>query len=117
MCWDFNGLGVIEAAPPTEGTDAETAAIEAGAQDLEPAEEGATRFYTGPTELDAVNKALSAAGWKVHSSALAWLAKSPHDMDEDEDVQHLFVGLEGWHRPLSPGEGKGEARRLSSRCD
>jgi YebC/PmpR family DNA-binding regulatory protein len=108
VSWDFNRLGVIEAAPPADGTDAETAAIEAGAQDLEAAEEGQTRFYTSPTDLDAVGKALSAAGWKVHSSALAWIAKNPveldgaaraeveaflADMDEDDDVQHIFVGL------------------------
>ena len=35
------------------------AAIEAGAQDLEPADEGATRFFTEPTELDLVNRALA----------------------------------------------------------
>jgi YebC/PmpR family DNA-binding regulatory protein len=108
VSWDFNRLGVIEAAPPDAGADAETAAIEAGAQDLEPAEEGATRFFTGATDLDVVNKALSAAGWKVHSSALAWIAKNPvelddaaradvesflADMDEDDDVQHIFVGM------------------------
>ena len=108
VSWDFNRLGVIEAAPPAEGTDAETAAIEAGAQDLEAAEEGQTRFYTAPTDLDAVGKALGAAGWKVQSSALAWIAKNPveldgaaraeveaflADMDEDDDVQHIFVGL------------------------
>ena len=108
VSWDFNRLGVIEAAPPDAGADAETAAIEAGAQDLEPADEGATRFFTGATDLDVVNKALSAAGWKVHSSALAWIAKNPvelddaaradvesflADMDEDDDVQHIFVGM------------------------
>ncbi|MBF5044773.1 YebC/PmpR family DNA-binding transcriptional regulator [Aggregicoccus sp. 17bor-14] len=108
VSWDFNRLGVIEAAPPADGADAETAAIEAGAQDLEAGEEGQTRFYTAPTDLDAVGKALSAAGWKVQSSALAWIAKNPveldgaaraeveaflADMDEDDDVQHIFVGL------------------------
>ena len=108
VSWDFNRLGVIEALPPAADTDAEAAAIEAGAQDLEPGDEGATRFYTAPTDRDAVAKALGAAGWKVQSSALAWIAKNPFslddaaraeveaflaDMDEDDDVQHIFVGL------------------------
>ena len=39
VSWDFKHLGVVEASPPAPGTDAESAAIEAGAQDLEPAED------------------------------------------------------------------------------
>ena len=39
VAWDFDHLGMIEAAPATAGADAEVAAIEAGAQDLEPGEE------------------------------------------------------------------------------
>jgi len=107
VSWDFTRAGAIEASPPA-GADAETAAIEAGAQDLEPAEEGATRFFTEPTDLDAVSKALGTAGWKVSSAALIWRAKNPvslddakradveaflEELDADDDVQTLFVGL------------------------
>jgi YebC/PmpR family DNA-binding regulatory protein len=107
VSWDFTRVGAIEASPPA-GADAETAAIEAGAQDLEAAEEGATRFFTEPTDLDTVSKALSGAGWKVSSAALIWRAKNPVSVDEakradveafleeldaDDDVQTLFVGL------------------------
>ncbi len=109
VSWDFNRRGVIEATPPDGGADAETAAIEAGAQDLEPGEEGATRFLTEATDLDAVSRALTGLGWKVSSSSLAWLAKNPVQLegdaraevesflgalDEDDDVQHIFVGLQ-----------------------
>ena len=45
VSWDFAHLGMIEASPPA-GADPESAAIEAGAQDLEPGDEGATRFFT-----------------------------------------------------------------------
>src|SRR5688500_15021735 len=62
VSWDFSFLGAVEAAPPEAGGDPEEAAIEAGAQDVEIAEEGVSRFYTEPTDLDAVSKALSAAG-------------------------------------------------------
>ncbi|MBS2029970.1 MAG: YebC/PmpR family DNA-binding transcriptional regulator [Deltaproteobacteria bacterium] len=107
VSWDFTRLGAIEASPPA-GADAETAAIEAGAQDLEAAEEGATRFFTEPTDLDTVSKALATAGWKVSSAALIWRAKNPvsvddakradveaflEELDADDDVQTLFVGL------------------------
>jgi YebC/PmpR family DNA-binding regulatory protein len=108
VSWDFNRLGVIEATPPEGGADAETAAIEAGAQDLEAAEEGATRFLTNPTELDTVSKALTGLGWTVSAQSLAWVAKNPvqlegearaevesflEAMDADDDVQNIYVGL------------------------
>ena len=107
VSWDFAHLGMIEASPPA-GADPEAAAIEAGAQDLEPADEGATRFFTEPADLDAVTRALAAAGWTVTSSALGWKAKNPvtlddaaraeveawlQEVDADDDVQHLYVGL------------------------
>lgn len=110
VSWDFDRRGVVEAAPPAGGTDAETAAIEAGAADLEPGEEGTTRFLTEPTDLDAVSKALAGMGWTVQSASLAFIAKNPVDLsgaareeveaflgaiDDDEDVQNIYVGLKG----------------------
>jgi len=108
VSWDFARLGQIEATPPEGGADADEAAIEAGAQDLEAGEEGATRFFTEPTDLDTVNKALADRKWNVTSAALIWKAKNPvtlddakraevvaflETIDEDDDVQNLYVGL------------------------
>jgi YebC/PmpR family DNA-binding regulatory protein len=108
VSWDFNRMGVIEASPPEGGADAEAAAIEAGAQELEPGDEGATRFLTAPTDLDAVSRALTGLGWTVSAQNLAWVAKNPvhlegearaevesflEAMDEDDDVQNIYVGL------------------------
>ncbi len=106
ISWDFAHLGAIEAAGPA-GADPEAAAIEAGAEDLE-VEEGEVRFFTAPHDLDAVRKALEAAGWKVASAALVWRPKNPvtlppeqraeveaflAELDEDDDVHALYVGL------------------------
>src|SRR5471032_2411040 len=63
VSWDFNYQGMIEAAPNPTGADVELAAIEAGAQDFEPAENGATLFLTDATDLDAVCRALPAYGF------------------------------------------------------
>ena len=109
ISWDFAHVGLVDATP-AEGADAEEAAIEAGAQDFEPDGEGGFRFYTEPTDLDAVSKALSARGWTVATMRLGWKAKNPvklddaaarteveqflAEMDEDDDVQHIYVGLE-----------------------
>lgn len=108
VAWDFKRCGAIEAAPPAADADPEEAAIEAGAQDLEPADDGQTRFLTEPTDLDAVGKALAAAGWNLHSQKLVYVPKNPVKLepaaraeveafltalDEDEDVQDLYVAL------------------------
>lgn len=108
VSWDFARLGQVEATPPSGGADAEEAAIEAGAQDLEAAEDGATRFFTEPTDVDTVSKALTDRGWTVSSAAQIWKAKNPvtvddaqraevvaflEALDEDDDVQNIYVGL------------------------
>jgi YebC/PmpR family DNA-binding regulatory protein len=109
VSWDFAHVGLVDATPP-EGADAEEAAIEAGAQDFEADGEGGFRFYTEATDLDAVAKALSARGWTVATMRLGWKAKNPqkledaaarteveqflHEIDDDDDVQHLYVGLQ-----------------------
>ena len=111
VSWDFSHVGIIEAAPASQSSgppDAEAAAIEAGAQEVEPADEGSFRFYTDPTDLDSAGKALGAAGWTVSSALLGWRAKNPISLDpaeraeveaflsaldEDDDVQRIFPGL------------------------
>jgi len=108
VSWDFARCGAVEASPPSADVDPEVAAIEAGAQELEPAEDGQTRFLTEPTELDAVSRALGAAGWTIQSQKLVYVAKNPMKLesnaraevesflialDADDDVQDIFVAL------------------------
>ncbi|WP_248806238.1 YebC/PmpR family DNA-binding transcriptional regulator [Pseudomonas sp. MWU13-2100] len=111
VSWDFNHVGLIEASPDSPDADPEMAAIEAGAQDFEPGEEGATLFLTEPTDLDAVQKALPEQGFTVLSAKLGYQAKNPvsglsdeqmaeveaflEGLDNHDDVQDMFVGLAG----------------------
>ncbi len=110
VSWDFDHLGMIEAAPESAKADAELAAIEAGARDLEPAENGATLFLTDPSDLDAVSRALPAYGFVVQSAQLGYRPKNPVTLDDaeradveafleavdaDDDVQNVFAGLAG----------------------
>lgn len=114
VSWDFDHVGMIEAEPAAAGADAEVAAIEAGAQDLEPGEEdGNTLFLTDPADLDLVSRALPAHGFKVLSAKLGYKAKNPIDpaslsaehleeveaflaaIDGNDDVQNVYVGLAG----------------------
>lgn len=108
VAWDFDYLGVIEAAPQSSGADADLAAIEAGAQDLEPGEEGVTVFYSDPAEMDAVARALTHYGFVVQSAQLGYRPKNPlklaqserteveaflEAIDADDDVQNVYPAL------------------------
>ena len=111
VAWDFDHLGMIEAEAATPGADPEMAAIEAGAQDLEPGEEGTTLFLTNPTDLDLVSRALPAQGFTVVSAKLGYKPKNPISpgslsaeqleevetflaaLDANEDVQTVYAGL------------------------
>jgi len=108
VSWDFDYLGMIEATPESTDADAELAAIEAGAQDLEPSEDGATLFFTDPTDMDAVSRALPEHGFTVQSAQLGYRSKNPvsvgeteraeveaflEAIDADDDVQNVYVGL------------------------
>ncbi|MFT0519709.1 YebC/PmpR family DNA-binding transcriptional regulator [uncultured Pseudomonas sp.] len=111
VTWDFNHVGLIEATP-NDGADPEMAAIEAGAQDFaEGEEEGSTLFITDTTDLDAVQKALPEQGFTVVSAKIGYTPKNPvsaaslsaealaeveaflEAIDENDDVQNVYVGL------------------------
>jgi len=110
VAWDFDHVGMIEATPVNKDSDAEVAAIEAGAQDFEPSEEGATLFITDITDLDAVCKALPNFGFTVVSAQIGYRPKHAvtlndeqraeveeflEAIDGDDDVQNVYVGLAG----------------------
>ncbi len=114
VAWDFDHVGMIEAEPLMAGADPELAAIEAGAQDFEPVEEGgATMFLTDASDLDLVCRALPAQGFGVVSAKLGYKAKNPVNpsslsagqleeveaflaaIDAADDVQNIFAGLAG----------------------
>jgi YebC/PmpR family DNA-binding regulatory protein len=114
VAWDFDHVGMIEAEVAAPGADAEVAAIEAGAQDFEPGENGeASLFYTDPTDLDLVSRALPNHGFTVVSAKLGYKPKNPVNpaslsaeqleevesflaaIDGNDDVQNVFVALAG----------------------
>ena len=114
VAWDFNHVGLIEAEPTAPGADADMAAIESGAQDLEAGDEdGTTVFITDPTDLDLVSRALPAQGFTVLSAKLGYKPKNPvdpanlsaaqleevenflHAIDGNDDVQNVYVALAG----------------------
>jgi YebC/PmpR family DNA-binding regulatory protein len=111
----FNHLGVVEATHADLNRDAESDAIEAGAQEIEPLEaeevpEGrkGARFLTEIRDLDSVAKALKAAGWTVTASEIRYLAKNfpelseadrkqvvdfLNTLDDHEDVHRVYAAI------------------------
>ncbi len=111
VAWDFDHVGMIEAVPAKPDADAELAAIEAGAQEFEPGDDGETLFITDAADLDAVSHALPDFGFTVHSAKLGYRPKNPvtalsdaereeveaflEALDSHDDVQNVYVGLGG----------------------
>jgi YebC/PmpR family DNA-binding regulatory protein len=114
VAWDFDHVGMIEAQGSDPSADPDMAAIESGAQDLEAGnEEGTTVFLTDPSDLDLVSRSLPNHGFTVLSAKLGYRPKNPIDpsslspqeldevetflaaIDNNDDVQNVFVGLAG----------------------
>jgi YebC/PmpR family DNA-binding regulatory protein len=90
----FDHVGLVEAHHADAAADIEAAAIEAGAQNVEPLSDGenddipegtaAARFITERADLHAVSQWLVANGWTVVTSELGHIAKNFPDLNEEE---------------------------------
>ena len=101
----FDHVGLIEAHHPDAGADIEAAAIEAGANEVEPlahaqnddVPEGATgaRFITDRTGVHAVSQWLGKNGWTVITSEMGYIPKNFPELSAEqraevgEFLQHL----------------------------
>jgi YebC/PmpR family DNA-binding regulatory protein len=114
----FDHVGLVEAHHPDAGSDVEAAAIEAGAQNVEPQghednddiPEGTVgaRFITERSDLHLVSKWLAQNGWTVVTSELGYVAKNfpelseaqraevgefLHAVDAHDDVHRVWAAL------------------------
>ncbi|MBL9076575.1 MAG: YebC/PmpR family DNA-binding transcriptional regulator [Planctomycetes bacterium] len=109
----FDHVGIVEATHGKAGQDRDAAAIEAGAQDVEPLEntpddQTGARFFTDRTDMYPVADALRAAGWTVATAELGYRCKDPIALDGDaraaveaflerldghDDVHRVHAGL------------------------
>lgn len=114
----FDHVGLVEAYTTVAGTDIEGAAIEAGANEVEPLAhaqnddipEAATgaRFITDRTALHAVSQWLTNNGWSVVTSEMGHVPKNYpelteeqraevgeflHAIDEHDDVHRIWAAL------------------------
>ena len=114
----FDHAGLVEAHHPDAAADIEGAAIEAGAQNVEPLShaenddipEGVTgaRFIAERTDLHTVSQWLAKNGWTVVTSELGYVAKNfpdltdeqraevgefLHALDDNDDVHRVWAAL------------------------
>ena len=102
----FEHVGLAEAFHPDPTSDIEAAAIEAGAQNVEPLSheqnddipEGSAgaRFITERTDLHTVSQWLSKNGWTVITSELGYVAKNFPTLTEEQkaDVGEFLESLD-----------------------
>jgi len=93
----FDHVGLVEAHHPDLQTDSEGAAIEAGAQNVEPLTsndsedipEGVlgARFITERADLHAVSKWLSQNGWTVVTSEMGYVPKNFPTLTDDQKAE------------------------------
>ncbi|CAN5480278.1 YebC/PmpR family DNA-binding transcriptional regulator [soil metagenome] len=93
----FDHVGLVEAHHADPAADIEAAAIEAGAQEVEPltteqnddipAGAAGARLTTAAGDLHAVSQWLSQNGWTVVTSELGYVAKSFPELSEDARTQ------------------------------
>jgi len=114
----FDHVGLVEAYTTDTAKDAEEAAIEAGANEVEaltheqnddiPAEALGARFITERTETAASTKWLNSNGWTVVTSEIGYVAKQfptlteeqqaevgefLHALDEHDDVHRVWAAI------------------------
>lgn len=93
----FDHVGLVEAYHADAAADIEAAAIEAGAQNVEPLSHGenddipegtaGARFITERGDLHAVSQWLSANGWTVVTSELGHIAKNFPELTDEEQAR------------------------------
>jgi DNA-binding regulatory protein, YebC/PmpR family len=89
VAWQFEPRGLIEV--PRSGIDVDEvtlAAIDAGAEDVD-SDEDTVEIYTSPGDLEAVRKALEAAGVPVDSAEATMVAKQTVGLDSSKARQAL----------------------------
>ena len=95
VAWMFARVGAIEATK--SGTfDLDEEAIEAGADDAHKHDDLSYEFTTTFENLDAVNKALQARGWKVTSASPSYKATNITELSDQQrkDVEDFLNAVD-----------------------
>lgn len=84
--WMFDKVGSVIAKAEKAGADAEEAAINAGADEVLPLDEGQFQFYSSAADVDAVQHALTEQGWKVLKYEISYKSKTPSELTPEQET-------------------------------
>lgn len=95
VAWMFSRVGAA-AALKTGTFDIDEEAIEAGADDVTKNDDGSYEFTTSFENLDALNKALQARGWKVSSASPSYKATNITELSgtQRKDVEDFLNAVD-----------------------
>jgi YebC/PmpR family DNA-binding regulatory protein len=84
VAFQFKHCGQLVFAPGTDEEKLMEAALEAGAEDVIVDDDGAIEVLTAPTDFEAVQIALDAAGFKAEVAEVTMRADNPVDLEGDD---------------------------------
>ncbi|MEO5667650.1 MAG: YebC/PmpR family DNA-binding transcriptional regulator [Bdellovibrionota bacterium] len=84
--WMFDKVGSVIAKADKPGLDAEEAAINAGADEVNSLDEGQFQFICGAADVDSVQHALSEQGWKVLKYEISYKSKTPSELTSEQET-------------------------------
>lgn len=96
VSWMFDRVSYIEATHKDSSVDAESAAIEAGANDVVKNSDGSFSFYGNPDDLDQMHKFLAAKEWQIKTSELSYKNKNKTELNAEQlkEVHELLDVLD-----------------------
>lgn len=103
VAWMFDKMGIIEATHADKSRDIEDAAINAGAQSVEPLDSSEIpqghvggHFTCDPTDLDACNKSLTQDGWIITQSEISFIAKAFPELSDEQrkEVEEFLIAID-----------------------
>ena len=84
VAFQFKHCGQLVFAPGTDEEKLMEAALEAGADDVIVDDDGAIEVLTAPTDFEAIQIALDAAGFKAEVAEVTMRADNPVELDSDD---------------------------------
>jgi YebC/PmpR family DNA-binding regulatory protein len=107
VAWNFDRVGSILGKDPKE-RDPEEAAINAGADAVNPVENNVFQFICAANDLESVQEALHKDGWELSTAEVIYKAKAPvtitpeqetmlqklnENLDDNDDVKRVHFAL------------------------
>jgi YebC/PmpR family DNA-binding regulatory protein len=89
VAWQFEARGLITITSATDAEEVALAAIDAGAEDVDPSDPERIEVYTNPADLQSVRQALEEAGCSVESAESAMIARNTVELDSAKARQAL----------------------------